>query len=104
MSGAKPEKTWADLRAKAREKLAGEVDGLMDTAIEKAKGTSEKGDARTLRLLLGPLLDVRQVQLSDPDGGQVTFAWLAQEARRDRRNEEGGRVGPQEPSTRSEGT
>ena len=67
---------WSKLREIYREKLAEKAGRLEDVLIELA----EAGDVQALRLVLGPILDVRAIELSGADGVPINFAQLARMA------------------------
>ena len=67
---------WTVLREKYRDRLGEDVDVLTDKLIEIAKD----GDVQALRLALGPILDVRAIELSGGDGPPINFAGLARKA------------------------
>ena len=68
---------WSALRERARERLATDLDELLDVLIECARG----GDVAALRLALGPILDIRAHQLLDGEATPMSFADLARRAR-----------------------
>jgi hypothetical protein len=67
---------WTVLREKYRDRLAEDSERLVNVLIELAMN----GDVQALRLALGPILDVRAVELSGSDGAPLNFADLARKA------------------------
>ena len=67
---------WTVLREKYRDRLAEDSEHLFDVLIEAAK----TGDVQALRLALGPILDMRAIELSGADGVPINFAGLARKA------------------------
>jgi len=66
------------LRERARERLATDLDDLvLDVLIECARGN----DVATLRLVLGPILDIKAHQLLDGDCSPMSFTDLVHRAR-----------------------
>lgn len=68
---------WSKLRERYRERLQQDSDSLTNVLIKLA----QDGDVAALRLALGPIVDVRSVELSGPDGAPINFAELAAKAR-----------------------
>jgi hypothetical protein len=67
---------WTKLREKFRERLDQDLDVLTDKLIELAK----EGDVQALRLAMGPVLNVRALELAGSDGTPIDFAGLARKA------------------------
>ena len=67
---------WSKLREKFRARLERDVEDLQDVLIAVAK----TGDVQALRLALGPILDMRAIELSGADGVPINFAQLARMA------------------------
>jgi len=67
---------WSKLRDRYRERLEKDVDGLTNVLIKLA----QDGDVAALRMALGPIIDVRSLELSGPDGAPINFAELALKA------------------------
>jgi hypothetical protein len=67
---------WSKLRERYRERLEQDVDGLVNVLIKLA----QDGDVAALKLALGPILDVRSLELSGPEGAPVSFIELARKA------------------------
>jgi hypothetical protein len=68
---------WSALRERARERLATDLDVLLDVLLDRA----HRGDVTALRLALGSILDIEAHQFVDDDGVPMTFANLARKAR-----------------------
>ena len=67
---------WTVLREKYRDRLGEDVDTLTDKLIELAM----EGDVTALKLALGPIIDVRSIELTGTDGAPINFAQLARMA------------------------
>jgi hypothetical protein len=67
---------WTKLREKFRERLEEDLDDLQDVLIDVAK----TGDVQALRLALGPVLNVRALELSGSPDAPVDFIGLARKA------------------------
>ncbi len=65
---------WSKLRDRYRERLSQDSDELTDVLVRLAKD----GDVAALRLALGPIVDIRSLELSGPDGAPIDFAGLAE--------------------------
>jgi hypothetical protein len=76
---------WSALRERARERLATDLDKLLDVLIECAL----RGDVTALRLALGPILDIKAHQFLDDDATPKSFADLARRARAERERRAG---------------
>lgn len=70
---------WTKARARAAEVIAEHADDLLGAALELA---NEK-DVNALRLLLGPVLNIKQHEHSGPDGGPINFSQIARLAKED---------------------
>ena len=70
---------WTKLRDRYRERLAVDSDKLIDVLVQLALD----GDVQALRLALGPIVDIRSIELSGPDGAPIDFAGLAEMARKE---------------------
>jgi len=68
---------WSALRERARERLATDLDGLLDVRMDRAR----RGDVTALRLALGSILDIKAHQFVDGDGVPMSFADLTRKAR-----------------------
>jgi hypothetical protein len=67
---------WSKLRERYRERLELDVDGLTNVLIKLA----QDGDVMALRLALGPILDIKSLELSGTDGAPLNFAELVAKA------------------------
>ena len=67
---------WTALREKYRDRLEQDVGDLQDVLIAVAM----TGDVQALRLALGPILNMRAIELSGSDGAPINFAELARKA------------------------
>ena len=67
---------WTVLREKYRERLEQDVDRLTNVLIKLA----EDGDVAALKMALGPIIDVRTLEVSGPDRTPINFAELARKA------------------------
>jgi len=67
---------WTALREKYRDRLEQDVGDLQDVLIAVAK----TGDVAALRLALGPILNMKAIELTGTDGVPVDFAGLARKA------------------------
>jgi hypothetical protein len=67
---------WTAMRERFRIALDQDLDTLTEKLIEVAK----EGDVQALRLALGPVVDVRSIQISGPDGAPINFAEIAARA------------------------
>jgi hypothetical protein len=67
---------WTKLREKFRERLEQDLEDLQDVLITVAK----TGDVQALRLALGPVINLRAIELSGSDGAPLNFADLARKA------------------------
>jgi hypothetical protein len=72
---------WSKLRDRYRARMEVEVDTLINVLIKLA----QDGDVAALRLALGPIIDVRSIELSGADGEPVTFIELARKAAESRK-------------------
>ncbi len=70
---------WSELRQKYRHRLVQDVEDLQDVILAVAK----KGDVQALRLALGPILNMRAIELAGTDGTPINFAVLARKAQED---------------------
>ena len=68
---------WTVLREKYRDRIAEDSDRLVNVMIKLA----EDGDVQALKMALGPIIDVRALEVSGPDGVPINFAELARKAR-----------------------
>jgi hypothetical protein len=71
---------WSKLRDRYRARLAQDSDALANVLIQLAK----EGDVQALRLALGPIIDVRSLELSGPDGDPINFIELARKAQEEK--------------------
>lgn len=67
---------WSKMRERYRDRLSKDMDMLADVLIAEAKS----GNLTALRAALGPVIDVRSLELSDPHGEPIDFAGLAAKA------------------------
>jgi hypothetical protein len=67
---------WSKLREKFRDRLERDADDLQDVLIAEAM----TGNVQALRLALGPILNMRAIELSGTDGVPINFAELARKA------------------------
>jgi hypothetical protein len=68
---------WTVLREKYREQITPDVQELTQVLVDIAK----TGDVQALRLALGPIVDVRAIEVGGPDGAPINFIELARMAR-----------------------
>lgn len=64
---------WSKLRDRYQGRLEQDVDELVNVLIKLALD----GDVAALRMALGPIIDVRTLEVSGPDGTPIDFAGLA---------------------------
>ncbi len=67
---------WSVLREKYRDRLEQDVADLQDVLIAVAK----TGDVQALRLALGPILNMKAIELTGTDGVPIDFRSLALKA------------------------
>jgi hypothetical protein len=68
---------WTAMRERYRGKLEDQLDTLTDVLFHAARD----GDVQALRLALGAVVDVKQVELTGEDGAPLDFITLAEKAR-----------------------
>jgi len=68
---------WTVLREKYRDRLEQDVADLQDVLIAVAK----TGDVQALRLALGPILNMKAIELTGSDSVPIDFRGLALKAR-----------------------
>jgi hypothetical protein len=67
---------WTALREKYRDRLEQDAGELQDVLIAVAK----TGDVQALRLALGPILNMKAIELTGDGGVPIDFRGLAQKA------------------------
>jgi hypothetical protein len=68
---------WTAMRERYQIALDERLDKLTETLLTLAA----EGDVQALRLALGPVVDVRSIELSGPDGAPINFMELAAKAK-----------------------
>jgi hypothetical protein len=81
---------WTKLQERAREQIGADSEAMVAKLIELAKD----GDVQALKLALGPILNITQLEATGGDGAPLNFADLT------RRASEGNDGGPWPPSMR----
>jgi hypothetical protein len=74
---------WSKLRDRYRERLVQDSDRLVNVLIQLA----QDGDVQALKMALGPIIDIRSLELSGPDGSPINFAELALKANEPRKED-----------------